>query len=181
MQKILPNREDFLLYIVPVKKILSVIVLVACIMAAEAQVKCNLNKAYAWFTVSIPGTQMVDENGNRVPPVPQVNRFIYLDWKGMNKPVIETVYYNNIAFTATVEKAESNTVSVGKDLDSEKNIVIKAKKGYTFWKLELQPVVDKPQDPASCKNIVIKLKLAGKVCTYKIAAGETQLYSPPRY
>jgi len=166
---------------VPVKKMLSTMVLVACIIAAEAQVKCNLNKAYAWFTVSIPGTQMVDDNGNRIPPVPQVSRFIYLDWKGMNKPAIETVYYNNIAFTATVEKADNNTVTVGKAFDNEKEIVIKAKKGYTFWKLELQPVIDKPQDPAGCKNIVIKLKLAGKVCSYKIPAGETQLYSLPRY
>lgn len=163
------------------KKLLSTIGLFTCILAAEAQPKCNLHKAYAWFTVSIPGTQMVDENGNRVPPVLQVSRFIYLDWKGNNKPVIETVYYNNVAFTAIPEKANGNTVSVGKDLDNEKNIVIKAKKGYTLWKLALQPVVDKPQDPAGCKNIVIKLKLAGKVCTYKIPAGETQLYSPPSY
>lgn len=169
------------MYIVPVKKLLFTIVLLACIFGIQAQFKCNLNKAYAWFTVSIPGAQMVDDNGNRVPPVPQVSRFIYLEWRGMKKPVIETVYYNNMAFTATGEKANSNTVSVGKDLYSEKNIVIRAKKGYTLWKLELQPVVDKPQDPAACRNIVIKLKLAGKVCTYKIPAGETQLYSPPMY
>lgn len=169
------------MYIVLMKKIVVTVILIAGIILTEAQVKCNLNKAYAWFTVSIPGTQMVDENGNRVPPVLQVSRFIYLEWKGMNKPVIETVYYNNIAFTATVEKAGNNIISVGKDLNTEKDIVIKVKKGYTCWKLVLQPVVDKPQDPAACKNIVIKLKLAGKVCTYKIPAGETQLYSPPSY
>ena len=95
--------------------------------------------------------------------------------------MIESVSYNNIVFKTTIEKLKGNNVPVGKDLHNEKEIAFRTRKGNTSWKLELQPVDDKPQDPAACKNIVIRLRSAGKICTYRITGGESQLYSPPMY
>jgi len=156
-------------------------ILIAVVFSSGAQVKCSINRAYAYFTVSIPGAQMVDEKGNPVPPVPQVERFIYVEGKGVNKPLVESVSYNNNRFTGVLTKVEGNTISAGKKSVDEKEVIIKARNGNTLWKLELQPVSDKPQDPSACRNILIKLKTAGKICSYKVPGGESQLSTPPRY
>ena len=163
------------------KKTYFTCLLIAAVFSSCAQVKCSINKAYAYFTVSIPGAQMVDEKGNPVPPIPQVERFIYLEGKGVNKPVIESVYYNNTMFTVVLTKVEGNNISAGKRTEDGKEVTIKARNGNALWKLELQPSADKPQDPSAAKNISIRLKTAGKLCTYKISGGELQLATEPRY
>ena len=155
--------------------------LMAAVFSCRAQVKCGIYKACAYFTVSIPGTQMVDEKGNPVPPIPQVERYIYLETRGMSKPVIESVSYSNNIFTAVLSKVEGNAVSAGKKTEDAKEVIIKARNGNALWKLELQPVTDKPQDPSACRNIMIKLKTAGRICSYKVPGGESQLSAPPRY
>jgi len=76
---------------------------------------------------------------------------------------------------------EESTVIVGKKSEDEQPITLRAKKGYSFWKLELEPVDDKPQDPKACKNIVLKVKVAGKTCIYRISDGESRLYTLPTY
>jgi hypothetical protein len=91
------------------------------------------------------------------------------------------VYYNNVSLQVTVTKVDGAAVTIGKKMENEKEISIKAKKGNTFYKLDLQPADGKPQNAAACKNIIIHLKIAGKLCTYKITGGELQLYSLPRY
>ena len=52
-------------------------------------------KAYAFYTVSIPGVQMADENGNPVPPKPICGTVYLFEWSGSKNPEIETVLYNN--------------------------------------------------------------------------------------
>jgi hypothetical protein len=163
------------------KKAFFTVVLSAGILSSFAQVKCNINNAYAYFTVTMPGAQMVDEKGNPVPPVPVVERFIYLEYTGTKKPEIQAVYYNNTSVPVTVTKVEGNAVFVGEKPEYKKKITIRAKKGSTFYKLELQPPNDKPWEAIACKNIIIKLNWAGKICSYKVLPGESQLYSPPMY
>lgn len=163
------------------KKLFFTIVVLSCISYASAQVRCTINKASAYFTVSVPGVQMVDDNGNPVPPVPQVERFIYLESKGAGKPVVESVSYNAVALKATTSKIMSSTVSVGKKQDTQQPIIFKAKKGNSIWRIDIQPTDDKPQDVNACKNILLKIKVPGKTCTYRITGGEYQLYTLPRY
>lgn len=163
------------------KKIFFTAVFIAVNLSSDAQAKCNISKAYAYFTMTIPGAQMVDENGNPVPPVPNVDRVIYLDWKGAGGPVVQSVSYNNISMTATITRIEGSTTLVGKKQVDQKDILVKVKKGNTIWKLQLQRVDDKPQEPGVCKNISIKIKTAGKICVYKVSGGESQLYTLPMY
>lgn len=171
----------FFLYIVYMKKTVFAGLLTALVFSSCAQVKCSINKAYAYFTVSMPGTQMVDEKGNRVPPVPQVERVIYIEGRGLNKPVVESVSYNNEKFTPVLSKVEDSYVSPGKRYEDEKEITLKAKPGNTLWRLELQPLSGKPQPASAYSNILIKLKTAGKICSYKVPGGESQLFTLPRY
>lgn len=163
------------------KKLLFTAALMICMASSFAQVRCNIYKAQAYFTVSIPGVQMVDENGNPVPPIPQVDRFIYLESKGVSKPIIESVTYNGIFLKATAGKITGNTVSVGKKQDTQQPIILRAKKGNSIWRVDLQPVEDKPQDTNPCKNIALKIKVSGKTCSYRITGGEYELFTLPRY
>ncbi len=148
---------------------------------AAAQSKCGIYKAYAYFTVSIPGAQMVDDNGRRIPPVPNVERFIYLECTGKKKPAIGSITYNSILFKATITDVSANSIKVGKRNLDEKEILLKPKKGNRVWKLELQPVIAQAQDREACKNIRINLMQLSGVCTYRVTGGELQLYTPPMY
>lgn len=174
--------EGFLLYIVnkKMKKAFLVAMFSPAILTACAQTKCNIKKAYAFYTVSMPGVQMVDENGNPVPPVAQIERFIYVESKGPKAPEIETVYYDTGRFTMAVTKVEGSSISVGEKFGNIPPITIRAAKSFSLWKIELYPAEDKIQVATGCKNILLKTKSAGKGCTYKIA-GESQLASFPRY
>ena len=153
----------------------------AAILSSIAQVKCNVNRAYAYFTVSIPGAQIVDEKGDPVPPVPQVERFIYFEYNGKGKPKIDSVYYNKKPLAVTLSKVEGKEVTVGKKSENERPTIIRAYKGGSVWRLDILIANNNPQIAAACNDISIRLKTTGKICTYKIPGGETKLFSLPRY
>lgn len=48
-------------------------ILIAVVFSSGAQVKCSINRAYAYFTVSIPGAQMVDEKEIPCHPFRRLN------------------------------------------------------------------------------------------------------------
>ena len=146
----------------------------------QAQTNCNIKKAYAFYTVSVPGMQMVDENGNPIPPKADITRFIYIECLGTTKPQIKTVLYNNKDLFATVTAAVEKTVIPGGDLGNNKDFKITATKGYSVWKIELQPHGDNQMPGQDCKNIIIQLKVKGKTCSFKLAK-ETELTTLQRY
>ncbi len=162
------------------KKALLSTLLLTFFLVSNAQVKCNIKKAYAFYTVNMPGVQMVDENGNPVPPVAQIERFIYIESKGLKAPEIETVYYDTGRFTMAVTKIEGSSISVGEKFGNIQPITIRAAKNFSLWKIELYPAEDKTQVATGCKNILLKTKSAGKSCTYKILK-ESQVSGLPRY
>lgn len=144
------------------------------------QTNCNIKKAYAYYSVSLPGAQMADENGNPIPPKPIINRVIYIESIGTTKPDIKTVLYNNTALVFTIEKVKEKTVSVGDKTETNSIITITAKKGNTFWKLDLQPMGDKQMPETNCRNIIIKSRVTNKICRFYVYK-ETQFATFPRY
>lgn len=143
-----------------------------------AQSKCNIYKAWAYYTVSFPGMQMADENGNPIAPKPIIERFMYIEWCGSKKPEIKEVLYNNRAFTAVLEKVDGRSVIPGKDLDPRNKTRITATKCKKLWKLILIPK-DEDNSPApGSKQIVIKTKPPG-ACVFKLTK-ETLLKTLPR-
>lgn len=149
-------------------------------LSSHAQARCNVNKAYAYFTVTMPGTQMVDEKGNPVPPVPYTDRFIFLECTGTKKPVIQAVRYTSMNLAVAAIKPEANKIIVGKKYQNEKEIILTAKKGNTLWRLDIQPTDDKMPDANASSNIIIQISSGGRTCSYKIGS-EIQLYTTPSY
>jgi hypothetical protein len=162
------------------KKIVFSIILVAAVLTSCAQTKCNLKKAYAFYTVSVPGMQMTDENGNPIPPKADIGRFIYFEWSGAKVPEIETILYNNKTLVATLVAVEGNSVIPGSELSQNNEFKITSKKCNSLWKIELQPKQSDPMPDTGCKNIIIKIKGTDKACALKLGK-ETQLMTMPRY
>jgi hypothetical protein len=144
-----------------------------------AQSACNIKKAYAFYHVSMPGMQMADENGNPIPPKPNITRFIYVEYSGSKIPVINTVLYNNTQLSFSVVSVKAKTVSVG-DKKLNPNNSITAKKGNSFLKIDLQPAEGKTMPEADCKSIVIKSKVGNKLCKFYVL-NEKEFVSPPSY
>lgn len=155
-----------------------------CLMAAalisHAQTSCNIKNAWAFYTVSVPGVQMADENGNPIPPKVDIVRFIYIEVVGTVRPQIKTVHYHNKALPATLTAVKGRTVVPGSELSENNNFKITSKKGNSLWKIELQPQGDTAMPQQGCKNIIIKTNVKGKTCSFKLTK-ETQLAVLPRY
>lgn len=162
------------------KKIGISIILLSAVLTSSAQTNCNLKKAYAFYTVSLPGVQMVDENGNPVPPKADIGRFIYFEWSGAENPEIETILYNNKTLVANLVAVEGSSVIPGSELSQNNNFKITSKKCNSLWKIELQPKNGNPMPDTDCKNIIIKIKGKDKAYTFKLEK-ETQLMTMPRY
>ena len=148
-------------------------------LASSAQVNCNIKKAYAFYNVAMPGAQMADENGNPIHPKANITRFIYVEYSGLKKPDIKSVLYNGIMLDFTVISVKDKTVSIG-DKELNPGNTITAKKGNSFLQINLQPVEGKTMPEADCKSIIIKSKLAGKLCKLYVTR-ETAFATLPRY
>ena len=144
-----------------------------------AQVNCNVKKAYAFYNVSMPGAQMVDENGNPIRPRANITRFIYVEYSGSKMPDIKAVLYNGVLLDFSVVSVKEKTVSIG-DKELNPGMTITAKKGNALLQINLQPFEGKTMPDADCKNIVIKSKLAGKLCKFYVTT-ETAFATLPRY
>ncbi len=154
--------------------ILSVIAALSC----SAQHK--IQKAQAFFTVSIPGVQLADEQGNRINPAPVMERFIYLECNYNGKPAIDTVLYNGIFFTCTVAETGENTATIGVKKVNGKPVILKAKKGNHVWRIDLLQADGKTLPHELLKKIVLKGKLDKTIFSYVIVT-ETELVAPQRY
>ncbi len=144
---------------------------------ASAQATCNIKKAWAFYTISLPGVQMTDENGNPIPPTPTIERIIYIEWCDSKKPEIKEILYNNRPFSAIVTKV-GKSVIVGKELSPENKTRITATKCKKLWKIILVPKEDNQLPEPGSKHIIIKTKSPG-ACVFKLTK-ESLLKTLPR-
>jgi len=154
------------------------IFLTAFVLTAGAQKKCGIKKAWAFYTATMPGMAMADENGNIIPPKPIIGRFIYIECVGTAKPEIGSVLYNNRLLEASLTKVENVLVIPGGDIDNNKNYRIRPQKNNSLWKIDLQPPGGDPMPAPGCRNIVIKTR--NKTCSFKLSK-ETKLSTMPTY
>lgn len=139
-----------------------------------------VKKAYAFYTSHMPGMQMVDEKGNRVNPVPTIERVIYLECSGSKEPVLNGILYAGKSMKATLSRISGNMVAVGKLSEKSHEYTLLAQKGNTLWKVEMETPDVTEGVAADCKSIIIRTKYAGKI--YKtFLYQETELYTPPSY
>ncbi|MBL0056825.1 MAG: hypothetical protein IPP31_11725 [Chitinophagaceae bacterium] len=145
-----------------------------------SQSGCGIKKAHAFYTVHMPGTIRVDEQGNQVRPDPLIERVIYLESVGNKMPVSLTVSYDNKTLKASLERVMENEVIAGKTVLNQTEYRIKATKGYSLWKLQLETAGEKSSAKPGCKRIILRFRSSGKWCkTYLY--NERELEGMPRY
>lgn len=159
-------------------------ILISCLLFAAAlqgfaQTCGNIKKVYAYYNVSMPGIQMVDENGNAINPKPNITRFIYVEYSGIKMPDIKGVVYGGTELLFSVVSIKDKTVWIG-DKKLNPNNSITAKKTNKLLKIDLQPADGKAMPGGNCKGIVIKSKVAGKLCRFYISS-EKEFATPPSY
>ena len=162
------------------KKILLSAIFLCIGLSSFSQTNCSIKKAYAFYTVTVAGTAMADENGNTINPEPVINRFIYIEWSGKKKPVIENVMYAKMTYAAGISAVTGKSVIPGDNIGNNKEHKIFANKSNSIWKIEIHQSADNKNTEQGCKNIIIKLKGTDKTCEYKLTK-ETQLTTLPRY
>jgi hypothetical protein len=141
------------------KKIAGICFMMMFFVSCNAQTY-RIQKAWAFYTVTIPGMAMRDENGNRINPEPVINRFIYIECRYNAKPKIDSVYYNTILFAASVADKEESIQKIGVRNNDGQPVMINSKKGNHVWKITLtQQGDDKGLTHEAIKKITIKGRL----------------------
>jgi len=147
--------------------------------SALSQTNCNIKNAHAFYSISMPGAQMADEQGNPVPPKPNISRLMYIEYSGTKAPEISAISYNNIAMHYTTVQVKKRTVFIGDRAFNPKNSIT-AKKGNSFIQVILQPQEGTILPDVECKSIIVKSKLGKKRCVFYIST-EKEFVSAPAY
>lgn len=145
------------------------------IFSAGAQNKSNVQKAYAYVKRSFPGMVRVDEKGKQMAPIMQVERFIYVETKAGQKPVVDKAYYyDNRVYAVKATRIKEQRVEIGKKKTEGTPIIISPKKGNILWQLELSEIeMNGPPNPVERGKQVI---LKGKTASTKYSiANETEI------
>lgn len=162
------------------RSLFTILFMAAFVFNLDAQTKCTIKKAYAFYTVSTPGMQMTDENGNPIAPKAEIARFIYLEYCGKDRPELDTVLYNDVAVNATLSPVSGKSVIPGDNPENNAPFKITAKNANRLWRIDLHPAAGKEMPVPVCNNIVIKSRAKNKTCSFKLV-NEKQLASMPRY
>ncbi|HQW93248.1 MAG TPA: hypothetical protein PKY28_09125 [Ferruginibacter sp.] len=162
------------------RTLFTILFMAAFFFNLEAQTNCAIKKAYAFYTVSTPGMQMSDENGNPITPKTDIARFIYIECCGKAKPELETVLYNNVELNATLTPITGKSVIPGDNPENNASFKITAKNANRLWRIDLHAPAGKEMPVPDCKNIYINTRVKSKTCTLKLEK-ETLLASMPRY
>jgi hypothetical protein len=161
------------------KAIIISLLLLTATKPSFAQNCSTIKKGYAYYNVSMPGAQMADENGNPIPPKPNITRFIYLEYSGKEIPAVTAVLYNGSPLSFSAVPVKEKTVSIGdKKLNHNNSIAVKS--GNRFLKIDIAAEGAKKFPETGCKNIVLKLKRTNDTCSFRLIK-EAEFFSLPNY
>jgi hypothetical protein len=159
------------------KKITGIFLLMLLFSTAKAQ-GYRIQKAQAFYTITIPGMARRDENGNTITPEPVINRFIYMECKYNGKPKIDSVFYNGTLFKASIADKEETFLKIGVKNNDGYPVIFNPKKGNHIWKVYLeQQGTGKALAHEAVKKIMVKVKL-DKVKFSCVINEEVQLSVP---
>lgn len=130
--------------------------------------------AQAFFSVTSPGAQMVDENGNAVDNF-IITREVFIEYEGNEIPTeITAVTPQGLIYKGIATKVNAEGVIVGKLQNNNEEISLKPKSNHNLWKFELEPVGFTKQSTEALKYLNVKALFGTKNFTKRII-GETQL------
>lgn len=123
---------------------------------ADAQSKCTVLKAKAYYTIAQPGNIQVDESGKQVSTAPSRERFIYITTSCKIEPKIISLKYGKISTISVIENVAENNVVLAKDSDGN-DIYFNAAKGAYIWKINVQEnqLINDDANP----NIYLKVQI----------------------
>ena len=148
--------------------------------SSVAQNTERIQRAYAFFKVIQPGNIPMDDNGRRIQTAPNIERFIYIECSGSKMPTVTDIRYNNIPLGPTVTGENEITVHAGKKFENSQDIILTPRKGYRFWKIELQTLNGQPMPRQDAKHIIIKTRSGSKMYKFYLYK-ETELLAPAMY
>ncbi|MBS1512000.1 MAG: hypothetical protein JST86_14220 [Bacteroidetes bacterium] len=149
-------------------------------ITAISHAQNKIQKARAFYTITLPGTQMVDDNGNKVNPPPGITRFILIECKYSSKPKIDSVWINNTAYPAALADEEEKGTNVGINAATGKTVFFSPRKGNHAWKV----FINADQSPSPQHNAVKRILLKGSLGKTAFAVtitNEIQLTVPDVY
>ena len=118
-------------------KLYCIIVFSILVLNTHAQRSSSVLRGYAFHQIHMPGFNKMDESGNSLSAI-DTSYFIYLITKGKVEPKIEEVVFNQFIYQASVFKIDGKEVNIGKLKAANKTIILKAERGQSLWRIELQ-------------------------------------------
>lgn len=143
---------------------------------ADAQNKCAVLKAKAYYTITQPGNIPVDNNGKQIKVAPSKERVIYITTSCKTEPKIFSLKYGNTGAVADLEKITGSSIILAKDFDGN-DIYFRAAKGTYIWKINVQE--NQSEETDAFPNIYLKVLINKKTQVIRIYS-ETLLPSPDR-
>jgi hypothetical protein len=154
------------------------LLLVACLYGSAQTYK--IQNAWAFYTSSLPGMIMQDENGNKARPKPTIGRLIYIETNYKSKPKVDSVWYNGVLFKVSIDSVKEKKIAAGINAATGLPITITPKKSNQIWLINLQQASGEPVLPEQVKKIVIKCRLGNTVVKQTVIR-EVQLSVPDAY
>lgn len=161
------------------KTLISTLTLFLLLHIGKAQQPAGI-KLYAFFTESIGGMPMIDEEGRRSAPQPIIERLIYLECRCTVKPLIDSVFYNNVLFKPQLTSKPETNYKIGLKKLNQQPVTLTPKKGFCLWKVDLQQSTEKVLPNNQVKKIIVKGR-TGKLKFTKVITAEMELWAPERY
>lgn len=150
-------------------------------MGLLAQTSPAIIKATAFCITIQPGTIPVDDNGNPRPRPIQVERFLYIECKGVEKPQIMEITGNRIPFNYQIMTVAPGIISAGKRMLDGKDIQLVARKNCRLWKIDLTHKAGTSIFPATeIKQMTIQYRSGKKTYAFTLN-NETEIRGFERY
>ena len=97
----------------------------------------GVKNAKAVYQQQFRGTIAVDDNGNQVTSGTDTTRWIFVETKGDEPLVVDTVSFYGLLYTTSISSMNSKPVILGKRKANGEEVVLQPLKGNTLWKIDL--------------------------------------------
>jgi hypothetical protein len=98
----------------------------------------GIGKTYAFYKQKTQGNIMANDHDQPILALPLLERIIYVEAKGEEKPTIQSVIYKGVTFSPSLFVVDS--FNIGRSKMDGRAIKLPPSKGYKLWKIELHPV-----------------------------------------
>lgn len=119
-------------------KIIFIAVMVSSfVFSSCAQSRHNIISAKAFYQEKISGVAIADDNGQVMGSTPDTLRWLIIECKGTERPVIDSVFFFGKVYTPNISSLHEYPILTGKRKSDGKDAVISTRPGNSLWRVEL--------------------------------------------